>query len=188
MTLQKIMEKVKSVWSLALQVWQEPQHCFTLCYQTVQSFFDCLSVRFSKNRMTVPMCLICQRTSFNCGTVSAIILVCISFNFLNHNEVNISEKIKKNILVSIFSLLIGAILKPISWTWNIVKFLMNTSVDTFLLLITVTLQSSLIIGYFGILVISPLILMSQIIKSKLRNGMWKIKIGLRKIRTKCSIK
>jgi hypothetical protein len=45
---------------------------------TVRAFGVCLSQRFSKNRMTEPMCRICRRTNFNCGTVSVITLACIA--------------------------------------------------------------------------------------------------------------
>ena len=42
MTLKNITEKVKSVLSLGSHLWQELQHYFTLCYQMVRSFLDCL--------------------------------------------------------------------------------------------------------------------------------------------------
>jgi hypothetical protein len=52
MTLKNITEKVKSVWSSGSQVWQVLQHYFTLCYQTVRSFLDCLYQRFFKKTLT----------------------------------------------------------------------------------------------------------------------------------------
>jgi hypothetical protein len=82
MILNHIKEKVKSVLSLVSQVWQERQHYFTLCYQTAQSFFDCLSLRFSKNRMTDPTCPICKSTSYNCGTALVIYPSVHSFGYL----------------------------------------------------------------------------------------------------------
>ena len=41
-------------------------------------FGVCLSLRFSKNRMTEPMCRICRRTNWNCGIVSVIGLAFIA--------------------------------------------------------------------------------------------------------------
>ena len=46
MTLKNIKEKVKSVLSLGLHLCQGLLHYFTLCYQTVRSFLDCLSAAF----------------------------------------------------------------------------------------------------------------------------------------------
>ena len=55
-----------------------------------------ISAFFQKSHLTVPMCLICQRTSFNCGIVSAIILVCIALaNFLESQRGKYFGKDKK---------------------------------------------------------------------------------------------
>ena len=54
MTLKNITEKVKTVLSSVSHLWQGQQHYFTSCYQTVRSFLDCLSQRFSKNILIEP--------------------------------------------------------------------------------------------------------------------------------------
>src|SRR5210317_236587 len=77
MTLKNITEKVKSVLSSGWHLWQELQHYFTLCYQMVRSFLDCLYQRFFKKNLTETQCLICKWTPFSCGIALVIILVCI---------------------------------------------------------------------------------------------------------------
>ena len=69
MILKNITEKLKSVLSLASHLFQVVQSYLISCYPTVRVIGDCLSQRFSKNRMTEPKCLICQRSSWNCGIV-----------------------------------------------------------------------------------------------------------------------
>ena len=78
MILKNIITKVKSVLSSVLHPLQGVQSCLTSCYQMVHAFGVCLSQRFSKNSMIEPMCRICRRTNWNCGTVSVIILVSIA--------------------------------------------------------------------------------------------------------------
>jgi hypothetical protein len=75
MTLNNIKERLKNVWSSLSHPFQVVQSYLTSCYQMVRAIGVCLSQRFSKNRMIEPMCRICRRTSWNCGTVSVIILV-----------------------------------------------------------------------------------------------------------------
>ena len=82
MTLKNIMEKVKTALSSVLHPYQGVQSYLTSCYQMVRAFGVCLSQRFSKNRMIEPMCRICRRTSWNCGTVSVIGLVFTCFDWL----------------------------------------------------------------------------------------------------------
>src|SRR5210317_1310696 len=75
MILKNIMEKAKIALSSVLQVYQDVLSYLTSCYLMVHAFGVCLSQRFSKNRMIEPMCRICRRTSWNCGTVLVIGLV-----------------------------------------------------------------------------------------------------------------
>src|SRR5210317_307838 len=78
MILKNIMAKVKTVWSSVWSLFQGVPSYLTSCYLMVRAFGVCLSQRFSKNNMTEPMCRICRRTSWNCGTVLAIGLACIA--------------------------------------------------------------------------------------------------------------
>jgi len=78
MILKNIKEKAKTVWSSVSQVYQGVQSYLTSCYLMVRAIGVCLSQRFSKNRMTEPMCRICRRTNWNCGTVLAIGLVLLA--------------------------------------------------------------------------------------------------------------
>src|SRR5210317_1855152 len=97
------------------------------------------------------------------------------------------EKIKKIIHSNIYLQLIGLIQKVIFWIQNILKFLLNTSVHIYWLLITVIMQLSLIIVFCGMLLTTLLVTGYLIMKSKLQNGMSKIKTGLLTIVTKCFI-
>jgi hypothetical protein len=60
---------------------------------------------------------------------------------------------------------------------TIPKFLISISVLTFWLLITATMQLSLIIVFCGVFLALQLQNIGQIIKFKLQNGMWKTKTG-----------
>jgi hypothetical protein len=82
MILKNITEKAKIVLSSVSRVYQGVHSYLTSCYLMVRAFGVCLSQRFSKNRMIEPMCRICRRTSWNCGTVLVIGLVFISFDWL----------------------------------------------------------------------------------------------------------
>ena len=77
MILKNITEKVKTVWSSVLHPFQDVRSYLTSCFPMVHAFGVCLSQRFFKNRMIEPMCRICRRTSWNCGTVLVIGLVFI---------------------------------------------------------------------------------------------------------------
>ena len=68
------------------------------------------------------------------------------------------------------------------------SFLKNISVHIYWLLITATLQLSLIIVFFGTLIVTLLTTAGLTIKSKLRIGMQRIMKWWLKIRTKCFIK
>src|SRR5210317_303169 len=81
MTYQNIKEKVKTVVSSVSHRLQIVLSYLISCYQTVRAFGVCLSQRFSKNVMIEPRCQICRSTSYNCGIVSVIILVCIALVF-----------------------------------------------------------------------------------------------------------
>jgi hypothetical protein len=50
-------------------------------YEKACSFKDCLSQRFSKNRMTEPKCSICKLTKYNCGIVLIAIIIIITLTF-----------------------------------------------------------------------------------------------------------
>jgi hypothetical protein len=83
MILKNITEKAKSVWSSVSRVHIRAVHSYlTSCYQMVRAFGACLSQRFSKNRMIEPLCRICRRTSWNCGTVLVTALVFTRFDWL----------------------------------------------------------------------------------------------------------
>jgi hypothetical protein len=110
------------------------------------------------------------------------------FGYLISQRGKYFGKDKKNILVNTYSLLIGVIQKVIFWILNTVRLLTSISVDTFLLLIMAILLFSLIIGSFGILAILPLETTYQTIRSKLQNGMLRIRTLSQKILTKCSTK
>ena len=71
-------------------------HYLTLCYQTVQSFLDCLSAAFFRKILIEPMCPICRLTSFNCGIALVIILVFICFSYLTSQRGKYFGKDKKN--------------------------------------------------------------------------------------------
>src|SRR5210317_658128 len=78
MILKNIKESIVTALSLVWSLFQVAHSYLTLCYQMARAFGVCLSQRFSKNIMIEPMCRICRRTSFNCGIVLAIGLVCIA--------------------------------------------------------------------------------------------------------------
>src|SRR5210317_605243 len=78
MILKNIKEKVVTALSLVWSLFQVAHSYLTSCCPMVRAFGVCLSQRFSKNRMTEPMCRICRRTNFNCGIVLVTILVCIA--------------------------------------------------------------------------------------------------------------
>jgi hypothetical protein len=82
MILKNIKEKVKSVWSSVSHPYRDVQSYLTSCYQMVHAFGACLSQRFSKNHMIEPLCRICRRTSWNCGTVLVTTLVLLVFDWL----------------------------------------------------------------------------------------------------------
>ena len=77
MTLNNIKAKVLTVLSSVSHRYQGWRSYLTSCLQTARVIGDCLSARFSKNRMTEPKCPICRLTSWNCGTVLVIIPVFI---------------------------------------------------------------------------------------------------------------
>ena len=95
MILKNIKERVLSVWSLVLHRYQEWRSYLILCLQTARVIGDCLSVRFSKNRMTEPKCPICRLTSWNCGTVLVIIPACIIYSYLTNQRGKFLGKDKK---------------------------------------------------------------------------------------------
>src|SRR5210317_1131760 len=76
--MKSIREIVVTVLSLVLALYQEGRSYLISCYPMVRAFGVCLSQRFSKNRMTEPMCRICRRTNSNCGIVLVIGLACIA--------------------------------------------------------------------------------------------------------------
>jgi len=78
MILKNITEKVKNVLSSLLHLFQGGHSYLTSCYLMVRAIGVCLSQRFSKNNMIEPMCRICRRTSWNCGTVLATGLVLLA--------------------------------------------------------------------------------------------------------------
>ena len=96
------------------------------------------------------------------------------------------KKIYKGEYLSLLST--GRILKLIFLIPNILKFLKNISVRIYWLLLTVIMQLSLIIAFCGMLIITLLSPIGQIIRSKLLTGTLKVRNGLRKILTKCSMK
>src|SRR5210317_2066911 len=73
--LKKHQEKMKNVWSSVSHLYRDVQSYLTSCYQMVHAFGACLSQRFFKNHMIEPLCRICRRTSWNCGTVLVTTLV-----------------------------------------------------------------------------------------------------------------
>src|SRR5210317_840482 len=102
--------------------------------------------------------------------------------------VNIVERIKTFIQGIIYSLLIGPILNLIFLMWSILKYLKNISVRIYWLLITAIMQLSLIIVFCGILIITLLIPIGLTIKYKTQSGIVKVRTGLRKILTICSMR
>src|SRR5210317_2455771 len=78
MILKNIMEKAKIALSSVSQAYQDVLSYLTSCYLMVRAIGVCLSLRFSKNRLTEPMCRICRRTNWNCGTVLVIGLAFIA--------------------------------------------------------------------------------------------------------------
>ena len=50
-------------------------------YEKACSFKECLTQRFSKNRMTEPKCSICRLTKFNCGIALVAIIILITLTF-----------------------------------------------------------------------------------------------------------
>src|SRR5210317_1612436 len=76
--IKNIKEIVVTVLSLVLALFQVVHYCLISCYPMVRAIGDCLSQRFSKNIFLDPKCQICQSTSYNCGTVLAIILAFIA--------------------------------------------------------------------------------------------------------------
>ena len=70
--------KVKNVLSSLPHQFQAGQSYLISCYQMVRVIGVCLSQRFSKNRMTEPMCQICKSTNWNCGTVLVTGLVLLA--------------------------------------------------------------------------------------------------------------
>jgi len=78
MTLKNITMKVKNVLFSLLHQFQVGLSYLTSCFPMVHAIGVCLSQRFSKNIMIEPMCRICRRTSWNCGTVLVIGLVLLA--------------------------------------------------------------------------------------------------------------
>src|SRR5210317_2204294 len=76
--MKNIRKIVVTALSSVLALFQEGRSYLISCYPMVRAFGVCLSQRFSKNIMIEPMCRICRRTSYSCGTVLAIGLVCIA--------------------------------------------------------------------------------------------------------------
>src|SRR5210317_818702 len=76
--IQNIRKILVNALSLVLSLYQVALSYLTSCYPMVRAIGVCLSQRFSKNTMIEPMCRICRRTSYNCGTVLVIGLVCIA--------------------------------------------------------------------------------------------------------------
>src|SRR5210317_232452 len=75
--MKNIRKIVVNALSLVLALFQVGLFYLTSCYPMVRAIGVCLSQRFSKNRMTEPMCRICRRTNSNCGIVLVIGLVFI---------------------------------------------------------------------------------------------------------------
>ena len=78
MTWTWIKKVSKTVLSLVWSLSRDALSYLISCSPTVRAIGDCLSQRFSKNRMTDPKCQICQLTSWNCGTVLVIGLAFIA--------------------------------------------------------------------------------------------------------------
>jgi hypothetical protein len=74
----KIKEVILTVLSLALLPFQVVHYYLTLCYPMVRAIGVCLYQRSSKNHMIEPLCRICRRTSWSCGTVLVIGLVLLA--------------------------------------------------------------------------------------------------------------
>src|SRR5210317_387452 len=75
--MKSIREIVVTVLSLVLALYQEGRSYLISCYPMVRAIGVCLSQRFSKYTFLDPKCRICASTSWNCGTVLAIGLLCI---------------------------------------------------------------------------------------------------------------
>jgi hypothetical protein len=71
---------------------------------------------------------------------------------------------------------------------NILKYLKSISVHIYWLLLTAIMQLSLIIVFCGTLIVILLMTIGLTIKCKIQFGIAKVRIGLRKILTKCFMK
>ena len=73
-----IKDSLVTVLSLALLPFQVVLSYLISCYPTVRAIGGCLYQRSSKNVFLDPKCLICQRSSWSCGTLLVIGLVFIA--------------------------------------------------------------------------------------------------------------
>src|SRR5210317_844133 len=77
MILKNIKESLVTVLSLVWSLFQVAHSYLISCYPTVRAFGVCLYQRFFKKSFPDPMCRICRRTNYSCGTVLVIGLACI---------------------------------------------------------------------------------------------------------------
>ncbi len=71
-------EAKKTALSSVSHLSQDARSYFISCFRMGRSTIDCLSQLFSKNIFKEPKCQICRSTSYSCGTVLVIGLVCIA--------------------------------------------------------------------------------------------------------------
>src|SRR6056300_1615980 len=67
----------KTALSLVWSLFQVALSYLISCFPTAHAFGVCLYQRFFKKSFPEPMCRICRRTNYSCGTVLVIGLACI---------------------------------------------------------------------------------------------------------------
>jgi hypothetical protein len=147
MTYKNIMVKVKIVWSWVLQVFQGVQFCFMHYLRMVQCIGDFLSAAFVQRDSNPVHQDIEDLELWNSFSYYPSVT---TFDFLIGQRCKYLGKDKKFIHGEYLFTIDWAHPEPNILDTNILKYLINISVHIYWLLITVILQLSQIIGFFGL--------------------------------------